>query len=446
MDCETSYEMWSKICQTYERDTEQQRCCLLQKFYSATFEKGVDMSTYLSKLKNLAYRLNAINTKIDEKMLISKILATLPKEYVYFVSAWESTEPERKTLENLTARLLGEELRINPKEEEKPVALKATQKKCNKCNKFGHLTKFCRSKPVPKDKSQVCCFKCNKHGHIAKYCKEEENNYNTKRCNICKKDNHFEKDCYFRNKKENKNDVANKVALMASETYNNDIWIMDSGSSSHMTNQKKYFKDLEKIKTVINLAKSEEIMYAYGKGSIEFDKCKLKEVLYVPNLSTNLLSVNSITKNGGEVIFTEDEVLVKAENKTIMKGKKMSNGLFQVKLKVDVNIESLLTEKAESQAKQWHRKLGHASHGIMKKTAFSSEGMKLSNNDLEELKHGCDVCQKAKQTRLSFGDTRMRATRPLQIIHTDLCDPIDPMTGTERNILLHFLMTLLTIH
>jgi len=40
----------------------------------------------------------------------------------------------------------------------------------------------------------------------------------------------------------------------------------------------------------------------------------------------------------------------------------------------------------------------------------------------------CEICQKAKQTRNSFGDARTRATRSLQVIHTDLCGPIDPPT------------------
>jgi len=96
MDYETSYQMWTKICNTYKRNTEQQRCSLLQKFYSMTFKRRIDMASFISKIKNLAFRLNALNTKIDDKMLISKILAILSKEYVYFVSAWESTESENK--------------------------------------------------------------------------------------------------------------------------------------------------------------------------------------------------------------------------------------------------------------------------------------------------------------------------------------------------------------
>lgn len=36
-------------------------------------------------------------------MLVSKILATLSKQYRYFTSTWESTSEKEKTLENLTA-------------------------------------------------------------------------------------------------------------------------------------------------------------------------------------------------------------------------------------------------------------------------------------------------------------------------------------------------------
>lgn len=190
------------------------------------------------------------------------------------------------------------------------------QRKCSKCNKFGHLAKYCKYKFPSKDKNQVRCFKCNKNGHIAKYCREEDNSIE-KVCNICKKNNHNEKDCYFRNKKQNKSETANKVALLTSEMDIGDIWIVNSGSSSHLTNKRSYFKELQRISITINVAKSKETMEATGIGIIEFDEFKLKEVLYVPNLSSNLLSIHSVMKNGGEVIFKEDEVIIKVQNKVI---------------------------------------------------------------------------------------------------------------------------------
>lgn len=68
----------------------------------------------------------------------------------------------------------------------------------------------------------------------------------------------------------------------------------------------------------------------------------------VPELSTNLLSVHSITENGGEVLFTKDKVQVKYNNKEIIKGHKMNNGSFEVKLKPIKQSESYLTDETSN--------------------------------------------------------------------------------------------------
>lgn len=64
-----------------------------------------------------------------------------------------------------------------------------------------------------------------------------------------------------------------------------------------------------------------------------------------------------------------------------------------------------------------------------------SEGIKLKKEEIEDQLSNCEVCIQAKHTRMPFGDQRKRATRPLEIIHTDICGPITPETW-DRNILL----------
>jgi hypothetical protein len=54
MSCKSAHDMWIKITSIYERDTEQQKCALLQNFFSFNFDKNVDVATNVGKLRNLA--------------------------------------------------------------------------------------------------------------------------------------------------------------------------------------------------------------------------------------------------------------------------------------------------------------------------------------------------------------------------------------------------------
>lgn len=146
--------------------------------------KKIWTSCHTSANKNIAMRLNAMDTKVEDQQIISKILATLPQEYKHFATAWKSTPRGERTVKNLTARLIAEEMRNKDRQlDEKAVAFKAINKKCYKCNKQGYVAKDCRSKNRSNEK-EIRCFKCNKKGHLARSCDEKSK---TERCSICKK-------------------------------------------------------------------------------------------------------------------------------------------------------------------------------------------------------------------------------------------------------------------
>lgn len=250
----------------------------------------------------------------------------LPEEYAYFASAWDSTEIANKTLENLTARLIAEEMRINARnQEEKGVAFKTEGRMCYKCNKMGHLAKNCITKQNSAGK-QVRCFRCNKIDHIKQFYRLKQQLKTREGCSICKKTNHTEKTCYFRKNKNKKNKdeekvsfltskiakvkTKDKISFMTTELNKGDTWIVDSGTTANMTNKCENIVNFKKINTKIAVAKINESMTAKGTDSMEYGNCKLKEVVYISDLSTNLLSVHSITNSGGEVLFTEKEVKI----------------------------------------------------------------------------------------------------------------------------------------
>jgi len=322
--------------------------------------------------------------------------------------------------------------------EEKEVALKTESKKCYKCNKVGHSIKDCNYKTNKLNKT-IRCFRCNKFGHMEKSCKEKLHSKNTDKCSICKKTNHTEKNCYFRKDKNRKSEKEEKLSFLVPWIKKEMEWIVDSGTTSNMTNNCKNITNFTKIKTKIGVAKVNDSMTAEGSGSLNFRNCNLKEVIYIPELNKNLLSVNKITNSGGEVLFTENNVIVSFNNKEILKGKKLKNGLYQIKMELEDEEEAYLTEEKESKVDLWHRKLGHPGNDSFKKLLEISDGIDLSLTEVKDNKRMCKICAKAKHARTKFDNTRTKATRSLQILHTDLCGPFDPTTWDGNKYFITFL-------
>jgi len=210
------------------------------------------------------------------------------------------------------------------------------------------------------------------------------------------------------------------VAFLTQSTESKDVWVLDSGCSSHMSNSKAGLVNAVETYSEILTAKADEKLSAKLQGDIEFDDCLLKDVLYVPDITKNLLSVNKITENGGTVKFSQQEVEIIKED-TVIKGRKDSNGLYCLKL--DCAESSMFSENSQlSVIELWHKKLGHMSYENMKKLipmSFGMETLKITSNIAK-----CETCIISKQRRTSFGKTRTKATRPLELIHTDVCGPL----------------------
>lgn len=76
----------------------------------------------------------------------------------------------------------------------------------------------------------------------------------------------------------------------------------------------------------------------------------------------------------------------------------------------------------------WHERLGHLGINNMVKLLDLSEGIKLTRSEIEDQLSDCEMCIQANHIRMPFGDHRKRATRLMEIIHTDVCGPITPKT------------------
>ena len=276
LTCPNSYEMLEKIELIYRKDEEQEKNNILQDFFSYQFTTA-DLMTNISHLENLVFKLRMLKTNITDEMVISKLLSILPAQYKYFTSAWESTRPEERTLINLISRLNSEESRHHNKAHEEPkIALYNSKRRCFNCKKKG---KFCKYKRVseydiPKDASS---------------------NNQTVFCKICKKNNHVEHSCYFRNKPKRPNTPerskpksTNLISFLSThQMASYTSFIVDSGASSHMTNNEAILKDSQTNDSEVLVASKGNTMKVNKKGKVSSFECDLKDVLYVPNLQAN---------------------------------------------------------------------------------------------------------------------------------------------------------------
>ncbi len=152
-------------------------------------------------------------------------------------------------------------------------------------------------------KDTKTCYYCGKPGHIARFCFKAKNNKEKESANKARDDD----DYAFATKDGNHCKAICK-------------WIMDSGATKHMTPHKVAFNIYEVIPTRNVHMGDDSIVEAIGMGSIlvevlvkgQIRRIRIKDVLHVPKLHVNLLSVSKILSSGCKVQFNMNECIVRA--------------------------------------------------------------------------------------------------------------------------------------
>ena len=177
-----------------------------------------------------------------------------------------------------------------------------------------------------------------------------------------------------------------------------------------------------------------------GVGTISIDiinknevsNLKIEKVIYVPNLNGNLLSVSQLTSKGFVLIFKNDRCFIRKNNKLILVGHKCSH-LYKINV---VQSAKLSYVGSSSDLNTWHRRMGHRSIGDVKRLFSENlvDGIKITQQNFVE---DCEICLKGKQARLPFPKKSMlRSKKILDLVHTDLCGPINIKTPSGNKYLL----------
>ena len=94
------------------------------------------------------------------------------------------------------------------------------------------------------------------------------------------------------------------------------VWYLDSGASFHMIGDEDLFTDLDEKDIRVHIEMGDDGRYsATGIGTISFERESdnpflLKDVMHVPGLKKNLVSVTMLEDKGYDVVFSDGKAFL----------------------------------------------------------------------------------------------------------------------------------------
>lgn len=245
LTCTTAKQMVDKLSSIFEKNSEIRVMNLYEEYFAIKMKEDDTVAGYISKVNTLASEIEAQGEKLSNKLKMVRIISSLLPKFNNYKTVWYNTK-ETRSIDTLMSSLQLEEDNLN--------------KNCNDENEKMNVAFAAKSKYKHKQNTKVSLSELKRKT----------------KCNICHQTGHWARECP-QNKIKIKQDKSEKskkeVGFWANafEVENNkdDIWIADSGASSHMTFQIEWFSQFKEYtdKKVVQIANN-ECLAIRGVGSI----------------------------------------------------------------------------------------------------------------------------------------------------------------------------------
>nr|XP_048332975.1 uncharacterized protein LOC125423310 [Ziziphus jujuba var. spinosa] len=295
MTLKTANEIWDFLKQEYEgneRVRGMQVLNLIRELEVQKMRESETIKEYFDRLLSIANKVRLLGTDFFNSRIVQKILVTIPEKFEATISSLENS----KDLSSITlAELLN--------------ALQAQEQR-RLMRQEGFVEGAFQAK------SQY-----NNVRAVEKICKSRQQQGEAKAA-----ENQPQEEELF---------VVSRFATNNST----ESWLIDSGCTNHMTYDRELFRELNK--TVISKVRIGNGAYIAVKGKriVAIDGhtgLKLNhDVLYVPEINQNLLSVAQLLEKGYKVLFEDKNCMIKDSEgdevfRVQMKGKNFALDLMKV--------------------------------------------------------------------------------------------------------------------
>ena len=211
------------------------------------------------------------------------------------------------------------------------------------------------------------------------------------------------------------------------------VWYFDSGATKHITSQRSLFTFLESAPTGNTVTCANNSSYLVeGFGEIVLNAANGSTFTLfdaLDELKKNLLSVSALAKIGLVVKFVDDRCIVHdlSCGDNIVASGTLCRGLYKLNMYgkcVEDSACAVMDTQAISDAKLWHARFGHLNFASLLRLQKSEMVSSLPKLEAP-VKHVCEGCILDKMQRASYPkDGSVRAERRLQLVHSDVCGPM----------------------
>ena len=348
------------------------------------------LESHFLKFDELVWELRSTGAALEETDVVCHLM-TMPAEYEVVATALETLSSEKLTIAFVKNRLLDEESKQKETESGSGSTMQLSTAFVAPSGR-GNFKKFDGRNNASNGNERSFkynCYKCGKSGHKRSDCMRKESGNkedcswkNSKSANLAAdlELDHNNEDFSFTSVARNYNTEYNRGKNSACLS-----WYLDSGASEHMVSIDVFLSNTRLLKELVNIkvAKTGQTLISRKTGDIKASSIvdnsemsiTIKDVLLMPDLEFNLLSIRKLDMNGYRIDFENGKG-------SIIKGNKI---VAVAHRKFKLHEMDLLTgeEKVNSclsigNAELWHQRLGHINYNGLKKLKDLVDGINLN--------------------------------------------------------------------
>ena len=344
--------MWTLIAKEFNNQESLCQRLVMTKFLRFKFNPHMNIQDNLNAFSRLQTEASEAGVSIDPKIQIQTLLQSLPPVWNPVLLSWATREEPDKSIDKLIDIIKAEAIRMYPEKEVTRASAMLSQMKIRPgAQRRGgfrrrgtHNRRFVNqvSSNAPGPSTQhrgprpntqnVRCYNCGGTGHFKNQCRKP------KRTNG--QASQQARDKAHRPRAH----IAEAFMMMGQmhayeDDYEYDIFIIDSGATDHLVKSKDWYETFSESCDTreVRLGSSDKLpvrgtgdarlTVMANEGIVDID---LKNVLYVPGLRKNLLSISKLTANGFKINFSENILTIEKDGIIIMVPKE--KGLYKMRL------------------------------------------------------------------------------------------------------------------